>query len=138
MKKTLLLLILAFAAVTAQAQTANLVGTWTDVKEPGKALKLLKTGYASFVAGNEEIGGESFVVAGKTMQLKYKIDYTKNPVWIDFVKVEKSSGKQDGQKMLGIITIIDDNTIGMMINEGTRPLKMDKSNAGYAELKRKN
>lgn len=57
-------------------------------------LVLDSTNHAIFIIDEIEFGGEHVKFEGKEADFKYEIDYSKNPVWFDFVFYDKEKGEQ--------------------------------------------
>ena len=61
---------------------------WKGTDESGQTASLVfdKTNHAIFVIGNTVLGGKEFQIDGGIKgEVKYEIDYTKDPIWLDIV-----------------------------------------------------
>jgi hypothetical protein len=124
------------ALFTACSKAPDLSGKWLDQQDKVNGLRLDKEGYAWFVNGDKEAGGERFLREdGKEMQMKYELDAGKSPMWLDLVLVEKATGKEESRRMC-IINLMDKNTMELMMGFATRDTKFDKASNGYSLLKR--
>ncbi|MES2239362.1 MAG: hypothetical protein V4497_03800 [Bacteroidota bacterium] len=99
MKKILIIIIL-FSLHLAHAQKRNnsIIGKWIGTDERSE------TGGIEFLNNKTA----KLLMMGKEMPItEYKVDYSKNPVWIDFII------KRNGQTMTlyGLLEFIDSNTI---------------------------
>jgi hypothetical protein len=103
------------------------VGTWKgeDSKDKIGSLVLDSSGYATLLVDNETLGGKDFEMNGIKAECKYKIDYSKEPIWLDIVMYNKESQHEMG-RLKGIIKFITDNKIMYRINfEGERYTRFD-------------
>jgi len=88
------------------------IGEWagTHKGEMG-SLILDKSNNAIFVIGNQVLGGEGFEVNGVKTQVKYEIDYTKEPIWLDLIISKEGIPEEDEVRLKGIVRFITDKKI---------------------------
>jgi hypothetical protein len=137
MKRALPVFVALLISLSGFSQNTNddLVGKWLSVKDTTVGFRFDAAGYAYFIRGETEIGGDSLDVGGTILQLKYTVDKTKNPYRIDFVRIFKETGKEDTERMLGLFNITNNNTLELMVSD-LRPDKMEKDSPDYLMLKR--
>ena len=92
-------------------QESKHIGKWTGIDNHGNISSIIldKNNFVVFVEKDKTYGGESFVAKEKNYMYTYEIDYSKNPIQIDFVLTEKETGVE--YRVKSIIRFIDDNTI---------------------------
>jgi hypothetical protein len=69
---------------------------------------------AVLVRGNQVYGGDGFFIEENLYQLKYEIDYTKNPVWLDFVVLNGES--KEINRLRGILRFLTENKLEFRLN----------------------
>lgn len=99
MKKLLILIILfSLQSINAQQKANSIIGKWIGTDERSE------TGGIEF--SNNKTA--KLLMMGKEMPItEYKVDYSKNPIWIDFII------KRNRQTMtlFGLLEFLDSNTI---------------------------
>jgi hypothetical protein len=102
------------------------IGKWEGKdKNTSGTIILEKDFNAQLVIGDKKFGGDSFIVNGKSYLLKYEIDYTKNPIWLDFIVIEQSSKIEKG-RLQGIIEFVSNDKLKLLINfSGNRYTSFD-------------
>ncbi len=105
------------------------IGEWKSSSE-NTELILDESNHATWVVDNRVTGGDEFIIkGGYKAELKYKIDYTKNPIWLDIIKiVHGEDGQIDERCFKGIVKFLTDKKIEYNINIKTdiRPDGFDK------------
>ncbi|HEY5123832.1 MAG TPA: hypothetical protein VIK14_08875, partial [Ignavibacteria bacterium] len=101
----------SFSLIGCSSQNNRHIGEWrgTDKGKTG-SLILDKTGHAIFVMDNQVFGGNNFEINGVKAELRYEIDYAKEPIWLDLVAFEKGIDAEKG-RMKGIIRFLTDTKI---------------------------
>lgn len=137
MKRALPVFVMFLISLTGFSQNTNvdLAGKWLSVKDTTIGFRFDNAGYAYFIRGEMEIGGDSLDVGGTILQLKYTVDKTKNPYRIDFIRIFRETGKEDAERLLGLFNITDKNTLELMVSD-LRPDKIQKDCPNYLLLKR--
>ena len=92
------------------------IGEWigTDKSEIG-SLILNEGNSAVFVLDNQVLGGDGFEMNGIKSYLKYEIDYSKEPIWLDLVLYEEGQ-KEEKVRLKGIIRFITENKMQYRAN----------------------
>jgi hypothetical protein len=92
------------------------IGEWTgsDKVKTG-SLILYKGNSAVFVIGNQVLGGDNFEINGVKSTLKYEIDYSKDPIWLDLVLYEEGQ-KQENVRLKGIIRFLTNTKMEYRLN----------------------
>jgi len=86
------------------------IGTWQEIEEEDTIRLVFDSeGYAILNFNQETIGGKSYSMDGLECSLRYKLDLSKSPAWIDFVIISKEDNSEF-DFMLGIIEFSDDST----------------------------
>ncbi len=88
--KLLIILFIISSFSLTQTNTKH-IGEWQG-KDEAKQVGILildQNNNVTFKMGNESLGGKDFIINGINAELKYEIDYSKNPIEIDFVGYEK-------------------------------------------------
>jgi len=130
--KSILITIVLFSYVPAGIiQTDNkLVGEWngTDYWNNKSDLIFTTEKNVSLTINGQKIGGKDFEVKGVKAELKYELDKSKNPIWIDLIAIETESKTEKG-RILGVLKFIDDNNAEILLNfNGERFENFDKEN----------
>ena len=139
------LLFLFFINCSAQQkpQKTNLVGSWiwTDYWENKSDFILTSDNYVSMSINGEFIDGKNFIVRGgkndgQKGELKYSINYDKNPIEIDFIAIKDNEEKG---RILGAIKPINENEFLMTMSfDGKRDVNFAEENVEkIMTLKRK-
>jgi hypothetical protein len=82
--------LLVFALISCSKNRLEHLGEW-KVNENGKnwSLVLSEDKTALLMTGNQVYGGENFEINGNKHSLFYEIDYSKNPIGLDFIIKKK-------------------------------------------------
>ena len=139
------LLFLFFINCSAQQkpQKTNLVGSWiwTDYWENKSDFILTSDNYVSMSINGEFIDGKNFIVRGgkndgQKGELKYSINYDKNPIEIDFIAIKDNEEKG---RILGAIKPINEYEFLMTMSfDGKRDVNFAEENVEkIMTLKRK-
>ena len=102
----------SFCFLGCSDKNGRIIGEWKGTDNRGQIISFVfdKSNHAFFVKGNEVIGGKDYELHGHKIEIKYKINYSKNPYWLDFVKYE--DGSSDEILILtGIFRFISDTKI---------------------------
>lgn len=126
------------------AQKLNLAGNWTsiDYDKNKSDFILSEDNYVSMSVNGEFIDGKNYIIkggknAGQKGELKYTIDYDKNPVEIDIIAIMDDTEKG---RILGTIKLINANEFMMIFSyNGKRDYDFSEYNIKQiAVFKRKN
>ncbi len=130
------LFVLLFISLTSSGQNKkiDLMGVWklTDYDKNESVFILSDDEYVSLSINGEFIDGKKFIVRGgkndgQIAELKYSIDYDKNPLEIDFIAIKDNEEKG---RILGAIRIINENEFLMIWSmEGRRDIDFSIQNA---------
>jgi hypothetical protein len=130
-KTILLLIFLSFYAIKTNSQNSQtLIGKWkgTDFWKNKTDLIFTEDKNVSLTVNGEVIGGENFVVNGIKAELKYEVDLTKNPIWIDLIAIEKETKIEKG-RIKGILKYINENNLEILLDfNGSRYENFEKEN----------
>ncbi len=132
-KLLLLTAIILSYSVNAQQTKVNLTGNWilTDYWENETDFILSSDNYVSMLVNGEFIDGKNFVIHGgkddgQKAELKYWIDYDKNPIEIDFIAIKDNTEKG---RILGAIKPINENEFIIILSfEGSRDKNFSEDN----------
>lgn len=111
----IILLFLFFNNCSAQSETKklNLIGSWilNDYWQNQSDFILSSDNYVSMSVNGECIDGKNFIVRGgkndgQKGELKYSINYQKNPIEIDFIAIKDNEEKG---RILGAIKPLNEN-----------------------------
>ncbi|WP_445452113.1 hypothetical protein [Flavobacterium sp. 25HG05S-40] len=116
--KHIIYLIVFLTASISFAQENKHFGKWSGINNHGNTASIIldKNNFVVFIEQKETYGGENFTLKGKNYMYKYEIDYSKNPLQIDFVLSEKDTGVET-HRVKSIIRFIDENTIEIRNNK---------------------
>lgn len=131
-------LILCFCTAMAQ-KTGNITGTWEGIDGSGEVAQMIFSpdGFVTLKFSGQSLGGENFEIKGKKADLKYQLDTTKDPMWLDIIGYERPDNIEKG-RMKALVRFTDADTLEMTINfDGTRPAGFDQENADSITLTRK-
>ena len=122
--KHIIYIIFCLTASIAFCQEIKHIGKWTGIDNHGNTASIIldKNNFVVFVEKEKTYGGESFLVKEKNYMYTYEIDYSKNPIQIDFVLTDKETGLEK-HRVKSIIRFIDDNTIEIRNDKKERPKK---------------
>lgn len=105
------------------------IGEWKgkDSKGTQGVMILEKSNHAIFKVRDRILGGENFEINGTRAECKYEIDYTKNPIWLDIIILDKSKKIELG-RLKGIVKFISDTKMLYRTDfEGGRYTEFDAS-----------
>ncbi|MFD0991054.1 hypothetical protein ACFQ1R_13175 [Mariniflexile jejuense] len=130
--KSILITIVIFSCASSGILQSEdkLVGKWngTDFWNNKSDLIFTTDKNVSMTLNGEILGGENFEIKGTKAELKYEIDSSKDPIWIDFIAIEKESKIEKG-RIKGIMRFIDENNVELLMNfNGVRFENFDKEN----------
>lgn len=130
------LLFLFFNNCFAQSETnkLDLLGNWIliDYWQNKSDFILTSDNYVSLSINGEFIDGKNFIVRGgkndgQKAELKYSINYEKNPVEIDFIAIKDNEEKG---RILGVIKVLNKNEFMMTMSfDGKRDINFTEQNA---------
>jgi uncharacterized protein (TIGR03067 family) len=111
MKALLIFLCLSLQIINSAAQYNKVDGKWTGTDETGDSAVLTFSGKTLIM----EYEGE------QASPCDYKIDYTKDPIWIDLIM----KNEDQNEVIPALIKFIDDNTIKLEVFPfaSSRPVK---------------
>lgn len=139
MKKiiTLLILTLTLTSFTKHPESDfSIVGKWKGKykKEIGYII-FKKNGYAYFKTQEKTLGGKKFTINGEKATMSYEVDYSKEPIEIDFIVKTKKSGEIS--RLFCIAKKIKKNTIKLQFGfKGSRPTEFnDKDGVIFQKVK---
>lgn len=111
----LLIIIATLCSCTTISNRRNIVGEWQD---EDMRYVFDNDGYATVYMGEQVMGGSNLF---ETSSLKYEIDFTKTPITLDLIYMNKDSGKEH-KRMAMIVRFMADDTIQIKTNyNDTRP-----------------
>ena len=93
------------------------IGKWSGMdgwKNKGDVV-LDNAGFAYLTIKGETLGGANYVVNGEPVELKYVINNSKKPNWIDFILYRKKDQRELG-RLKGIIEFSDTKNARMLLN----------------------
>lgn len=107
-----LVYILLFISSLCSGQNNKHIGEWTGIDNFGNKSSIIfdENNFVFFKNKNHSYGGETFTVKNIDYTYKYEINYSKYPIRIDFILIEKEA-KMEKLRVKSIIRFIDDNTI---------------------------
>lgn len=130
--RTILISILTSVVLLAGCgEQSKYVGEWKGVSKDGTATDLVldPDKYALMKVNDQSIGGSNFIIKGKKAEMKYEIDETKEPDWIDLVVLEKGSSNEIS-RVKGIVKFLSADRIELrMAYNGERHTAFDSSDA---------
>jgi hypothetical protein len=92
------------------------IGEWIATDNFSKlGIILDKDNNAVLYFANEVIGGDNFKINGVKTEVKYEIDYTKNPIWLDIVIYDTGENRKE-RRIKGIVRFISDNKMQYRMN----------------------
>jgi hypothetical protein len=113
---TLLLLSLLLFLPACQSETERHIGEWSGVSSGDEGSFTLREDHtATLTLGRHQIGGKVFKFRDTEGVFKYEIDYTKDPIWLDFVVFDKATNKEL-LRMKSIIRFISHKRMEWRIN----------------------
>jgi len=93
----------------------KIVGEWSGL-DRGEVFKLIldKNKEATLVSNNLVLGGKDFIVKGIKAQMRYEINYSKEPIWLDLIVYRND--KEETTTIKGIVKFITDTKIQYRLN----------------------
>jgi len=77
------------------------------------------------------------MINGIKAELKYEVDFAKNPIWIDLIAIEKETKIEKG-RIKGILKYINENNIEILLDfNGKRYKNFEKENEEYILMLKK-
>lgn len=135
--KNLFYLIALFSINSMFSQNSKtIIGEWdaSDFWANKSKFIFSEDGYISMTINGELVDGRNFIIKGgndndKKSEIKYTIDYTKNPIEIDIIasKYEHGSAVERG-RMLCVLKFIDDIEAQLLISRGKRESEFNDEN----------
>ena len=104
------------------------LGEWKSTTE-NTELILDNSNHATFIVDNKVTGGDDFILHGEKRELKYNIDYSKNPIWLDLIVTYKKNNQMYEARLKGIVKFLTDKKIEYRTNldpDAPRPTGFDK------------
>jgi hypothetical protein len=88
------------------------IGKWNSKDKYGniESIILDKNNFVIFIEKDKTYRGENFQIKGKNHMYKYEINYSKNPIQIDFIVYEKETNMEK-YRIKSIIRFVDENKI---------------------------
>ena len=95
----------------------NIVGEWKGSDKTGKSASFIldKTNHLTMIMDGKVMSGEEHEVNGKKVEIKYEVDETKKPIWLDFV-FYIDGVRDDTKTAKGIIRFVTDTKIEMRMD----------------------
>lgn len=132
-RKCLLIICVSLILYSCSSQRdRRIIGEW---KNNGDNTDLIfdDSDHIFFVRNNNQVdGGNDFKIDGHKAELKYEIDYSKSPIWLDFITVVYGKDGQIGEgRLKGIVKFLTDKKIEFRIGHSVnddRPVEFDKAN----------
>ncbi|MGR3317520.1 MAG: hypothetical protein ACUZ8O_03495 [Candidatus Anammoxibacter sp.] len=127
----LAILALVLSSCATISNKHQIVGKWNADERLSYVFD--KDGYAKIYMGEQVIGG-SDLFSGSA--LKYEIDYSKDPVTLDLIHIDKSNG-EERNRMAMIVKFLSDNKILIKtFNSSNRPEKFNENDENVFTLNR--
>lgn len=93
------------------------IGAWKGEHTGEIGMLILeKSNNAVLVIDNQVLGGEDFEINGVKHNLKYEIDYMKEPIWLDLIIYTQGHQEEEVKRLKGIIRFITDKKIEYRVN----------------------
>lgn len=104
----------------------SIVGEWKGTDNSGRTMSLVfdKDHSVMMKSNGETMGGKDYMVNGHKLEIKYEIDETKDPMWLDLVFYEDGK-KSEGNSAKGIFKYLSDNKIELR-SGFAKPDRFDK------------
>jgi hypothetical protein len=98
------------------------VGEWKGVDSQGKQTSLILNGdnSAILINGNEVLGGVDFKLEDKKINVRYEVDYERDPIWLDLVFYGGEEDKEMG-RLFGIVRFLTETKIEYRISDVGNP-----------------
>lgn len=117
--KTIILSLLLFVCVSSsKIQIADkLVGTWeaTDYWNNTSNFIVTEDKQVTFSVKGQKFGGNDFQINGNPVEIKYTINNSKTPIWLDLIATDKKSGVAL-LKVKGLIEFTSYNKAKILLN----------------------
>ena len=134
LKIALFFLIFNNCLAQSSIQKIDYTGKWvlTDYWKNTSDFILSSDNYVSMSINGEFIDGQNFIIKGGTNdgqkgELKFSINYEKNPIEIDFILIKNNSEKS---RILGVIKPINENEFEMTMSfDGNRDTNFSSENS---------
>lgn len=136
MKNAVCVLILfSFNSLFSQS-SKTIIGEWNaiDTWENKSKFIFSEDGYISMMINNEFVDGRNFIIRGRKnnnekAEIKYSVDYTKNPIEIDIIALKNEDGKpKEYGRMLCILKFVSNDETILIISMGKRDLDFNTEN----------
>ena len=104
------------------------VGTWEGIDDGDRGIITLNRNKTAVMQlGGKTYGGEDARLDGQPYVLRYRIDYSKKPMWIDFIMVGKDGTEMN--RIKGIFTYLSRNQIMLCLSfrAAERPLVFEET-----------
>jgi hypothetical protein len=123
---SLLLIAVIFIFESCSHPNERHIGEWKNIdKDETTSLILDKSNHAILMVNNTVLGGKGFEIKGVKTEVKYEIDYSKSPIWLDLVFYVQGEFQEKG-RVKGIIQFITDNKILYRISLNLPDKRFDK------------
>jgi hypothetical protein len=121
MKHLQFLTVLLFIAITHSGfaqQQDRLIGEWIGTDNAwDRGGFIFEASHYAYIKVNKVLnGGENYNIKGVMCEMKYEVDSTKSPIWLDLVIYKKDTHKEI-QRMKGILRFISNNKIEIRIGD---------------------
>lgn len=110
----------------------RIIGEWKNSSDNTDMI-LDDSNHVFFMRGNNQVdGGNDFKIDGHKAELKYEIDYSKSPIWLDMITVVYGKDGEIGEgRLKGIVKFLTDKKIEYRVGNkitDERPVEFDKAN----------
>ncbi len=109
------------------------IGEWrgTDSKGNKGVLILGENQKFLFKMNNDSLKSDHVEPDGRKVMLRYDIDYTRVPIWLDFVFYDKATNKEE-RRLKGIVQFVTDNKMMLRVNfSGKRDSVFDPEDSDH-------
>jgi hypothetical protein len=130
MKKTTNRLIFYLSVIltlgACSGPSSKLVGEWKGNDNRGKKNVVIfkNDNIAEWISENTILGGEHFEIEGEKAELKYEVDYSKDPIWLDLVIYRNGIPLED-KRIKGIVRFPSDTRMEWRIGMENRYITFD-------------
>lgn len=118
--KTVIFAIAVFIFNSFSNPSERHIGEWKGTDNSGKTASLVldENKDVTMIIHNQVFGGKNFQMNGKKGEVKFEIDYSKNPTSIDFVAYVEDNGelKEKKERLKGILRFITDNKMELRLS----------------------
>jgi hypothetical protein len=113
-------LLIAIFFMSFSAPTRSIFGEWTGTDKSGKSASFIfeKTHHLVMIMSGERMDGHKHDVNGHEVEIKYEVDETKSPMWLDFA-FYKDGEKLKDKTIKGIFRYLSDNKIELRMDFDT-------------------